>query len=130
MEGIKIQFDKGEAILLEEKVEDFDTTVQNSMVNIGTTKNTDKIYPDKGTSILTRATQGIIADSNEANSEAVIASLDTLFFVRANDPADKPDIKLGKVALEPVDYDGIFLKINASFQNLEETKKVGTTTLF
>lgn len=130
MEGLKVQFDKGAALIVEEKVDGFDTTVQNSLINIGTRKGTDSVFASKGTDILIRALRGTIADGNEANSESVKASLDTLFFVRLYDPADQPDVKLGRVALEPVDYEGTFLKLNASFQSLDEQTKVGTTTLF
>lgn len=131
MEGLKINFENGNIhIDTDTKVTGFDATIQNGLVNIGTRNGTDRIYPNKGTIILKSAVEGKIVGLNVANHEAQIAALDTLFFSREYETTDDPSVKLGKVFLDTLSYDGTKLRINAAFVNFTETITKGTVTLF
>ena len=129
MEGLKINFIKDNiSIATESKISDFDATVQNALVNIGTRAGTDRIYTDKGTSILDRAVEGKIVGFNAANHESQLASIDTLFFSREYETSDSDAIKLGNVVMAPLTYDGNKLTIEAAFTNLSNSLTVGTVT--
>jgi hypothetical protein len=130
MEGIKLNFLNGE-IYIEpsEKVSGFDATVQNALVNIGTRNGTDKIYPDKGTTILKSAVEGKIVGLNVANQESQLAAVDTLFFSREYETSADLNVRLGKVFMDPLSYDGAKLRINSAFTNFSQTITKGTLTI-
>jgi hypothetical protein len=130
MEGIKVNFLNGE-IYIEpnEKITGFDATVQNALVNIGTRRGTDKIYPGKGTNILKSAVEGKIVGLNVANHESQIAALNTLFFSREYETSADLNIRLGKVFMDPLSYDGAKLRINSAFTNFPQTITKGTVTI-
>lgn len=130
MEGLKVNFLNGDIYIEPEaKVTDFDATVQNALANIGTRQGTDRIYPDKGTSILKSAVEGKIAGLNVANHEAQLAAINTLFFSREYETSTNLSVKLGKVFLDTLSYDGAKLRINSAFINFPETITKGTVTL-
>lgn len=130
MEGLKINFLNGDIYIEPEaKVTDFDATVQNALANIGTRQGTDRIYPTKGTSILKNAVEGKIAGLNVANHEAQLAAINTLFFSREYETSTNLSVKLGKVFLDTLSYDGAKLRINSAFINFSETITKGTVTL-
>jgi hypothetical protein len=119
MEGLKVNFTKDDiSINTGSKVSDFDATVQNALVNIGTREGTDKIFAGKGTRILDRAVEGKIVGFNAANHESQLAAVDTLFFSREYETSASDAIKLGNVAMAPLTYDGNKLTIEAAFTNL------------
>lgn len=129
MRGIKINFSDGVAVIdPTAHVAGFDATVQNALVNIATRNGTDRIYADKGTSILARAVEGKIVGMNEANHQAQLAALDTLYFSRKHETSADSKIKLGAVAMKPVTYDGDSLKLNVAFTDLAISRTVGTET--
>lgn len=131
MEGLKINFVDGDIFIdTENKVTGFSATVQNALVNIGTRQGTDKIYSTKGTEILKSAAEGKIVGFNVANHEAQLAAIDTLFFSREYETSRDPTVKMGKVFLDPLTYDGVKLRINAAFTDFTEATTVGTVTLF
>jgi hypothetical protein len=130
MEGIKINFLNGDIFISpDEKVTGFDATIQNALVNIGTRKGTDRTYPSKGTSILKRAVEGKIVGLNVANHESQIAAIDTLFFSREYETSIDSNVKLGKVFMDTLSYDGAKLKLNTAFTNFSETITKGTVTI-
>lgn len=129
MRGLKINFDKGQiSIDTNACVTNFDATVQNALVNIATRKGTDRIFPDKGTSILKNAVAGVIVGMNDANHEAQAAAIHTLFFSRKWDTTGDNTLKLGSVKMRPITYDGRTLVINAAFTDVAKTRTVGTIT--
>ena len=129
MKGIKISFNNGEALIdTDNYVENFDATVQNALVNIATRAGTDRIYADKGTSILSRAVAGKIVGMNEANHQSQLAALDTLYFSRKHETSTDSSVKLGAVAMKPVTYDGASLKLNVAFTDLAISRTVGIET--
>jgi hypothetical protein len=130
MEGLKVNFLNGDIYVEPEaKVVDFDATVQNALVNIGTRQGTDRIYPSKGTNILKRAVEGKIVGLNVANHEAQLAAINTLFFSREYETSTNLPVKLGKVFMDTLSYDGTKLRLNSAFTNLSETITKGTVTL-
>lgn len=130
MEGIKINFLNGEVYIdPSEKVTGFDATIQNALANIGTRKGTDRMYPDKGTNLLKRAVEGKIVGFNVANHETQLSAIDTLFFSREYETSADLSIRLGKVFMDPLSYDGAKLRINSAFTNFSETITKGTVTI-
>ncbi|MFN5249843.1 MAG: hypothetical protein ACK5DE_02250 [Bacteroidota bacterium] len=130
MEGLKVNFLNGDIYIEPEaKVTDFDATVQNALANIGTRQGTDRIYPSKGTNILKSAVEGKIAGLNVANHEAQLAAINTLFFSREYETSTNLSVKLGKVFMDTLSYDGAKLRINSAFTNFSETITKGTVTL-
>jgi hypothetical protein len=130
MEGISINFLNGNIFIdTDKKVEGFNATVQNALVNIGTRRGTDRIYPEKGTEILQNAVQGKIVGLNVANHEAQLAAIDTLFFSREHETTTDDNVKLGQVFMDTITYEGTKLKIESGFTNFSQTSSVGTITL-
>lgn len=130
MEGLKVNFLNGDIYIEPEaKVTDFDATVQNALANIGTRQGTDRIYPAKGTDILKSAVEGKIAGLNVANHEAQLAAINTLFFSREYETSTNLSVRLGKVFMDTLSYDGAKLRINSAFTNFSETITKGTVTL-
>lgn len=130
MEGLKVNFLNGDIYIEPEaKVTDFDATVQNALANIGTRRGTDRIYPSKGTNILKSAVEGKIAGLNVANHEAQLAAINTLFFSREYETSTNLSVKLGKVFMDTLSYDGAKLRINSAFTNFSATITKGTVTL-
>lgn len=130
MEGLKVNFLNGDIYIEPEaKVTDFDATVQNALANIGTRQGTDRIYPSKGTNILKSAVEGKIAGLNVANHEAQLAAINTLFFSREYETSTNLSVKLGKVFMDTLSYDGAKLRINSAFTNFSETITKGAVTL-
>ena len=58
--GIALGFNQTGEISIDfsKTVSGFDSTIQNTIVNIATSENTDKIFPEKGTSLKERLIQG------------------------------------------------------------------------
>lgn len=130
MEGLKISFEKSNVALnVTEASTGFDCTIQNALANIGTRKGTDYMYSNKGTDILLRAVQGKIVGLNDANHEAQIAAIDTLFFSREYETSTDGTIMLGSVAMQPLTYVGNALITTTSFTDLDQTRTVGTATI-
>jgi hypothetical protein len=130
MEGIKVNFLNGEIYIdPSDKITGFDATIQNALVNIGTRQSTDRIYPSKGTTILKNAVEGKIVGLNVSNHEAQLAAIETLFFSREYETSTDLSIKLGKVFMDTLSYDGNKLRINSAFTNFSETITKGTVTI-
>ena len=56
MRGLRVNFsEEGASIDFNDSVKDFYSTVQNAVVNIGTKKETDKIFTSKGTTFFEKA---------------------------------------------------------------------------
>jgi hypothetical protein len=130
MEGLRISFEKSNvALAVTGSSTGFDCTIQNALTNIGTRKGTDHMYSNKGTDILLRAVQGKIVGMNDANHEAQIAAIDTLFFSRDYETSASGTIVLGAVTMQPLTYDGNALITTTSFTDLDQTRTVGTATI-
>ena len=92
MEGLKVDFVAGGMQLkTDEKVEGALATVQNVLVNVGTTKGSDRIFPSRGTNLLKRMVTSGVQSYTDLMHTANFAALDTLFFVRANEELTTDD---------------------------------------
>lgn len=122
MKSLKISFESGGGrLLLDETVEDFHAVVQNAMVNIATEKGSDKGDRSRGTNLLRQALQGRVADLLTAQHISNLAALDTLFYLRNSDDKNTTEERMEKVQLQPFEYDGMELRINARFTGTNRT---------
>ena len=65
-----------------------------------TTKGTDFAVPEKGTTLLQRATTGLIYDATTAQHYCNFAAVDTLFFTASTGYGDIPEI--AEIVMTPV----------------------------
>jgi len=91
MIGVRINFSGAQpAFDWSQTAVDFDSTVQNAMVNLGTQLGSDSLFPDKGTYILQDAAQGRMINLQWANNMSNFAAMRTLVFSKNTDvPGDK-----------------------------------------
>lgn len=86
MRGIRISFDEGgPKFNFGSVVKDFDATVQNALVNVGTDRGSDPVFADRGTDLKIDGAQGRMATLIWANHSSNYAALRTLSFVQQND---------------------------------------------
>ena len=85
MRSIPIEFgDAGARFNLDLPVlADFDTTVQNALVNLGTRMGSDWIYSDRGTDLQAQGARGQMLDPQWATHSANFAALETVAFSRS-----------------------------------------------
>ncbi len=116
MIGLKVKFDKdGASLLTDEQVEDTDATIQAALINIATPVGSDPAHPERGTDLLRRAASGAIVSPQEAAHAANFAAVDTLFFVRENEPAASDDDKLSAIDTNPLILSAQTLQVNLQF---------------
>jgi len=124
MRSLKIQFSKeGSDIDFNSEVTGFDATIQAAMVNMATHKGSDDTYPTRGTDILKRAVSGLLINDREAMHTANFAAVDTVFFVRANEPQASGE-KLSQITTDPIIQDTTHLTLNLQFLS-EQGRVVG-----
>ena len=97
-------------------VQGFATTVQNTMVCMGTSLGSDQIFTDRGTTILADANQGGLTDVNSANQSASFAANDALIFTQLNDDPNNP-YRLTSLALNTVSMAGQVLNLSVTAQD-------------
>ena len=111
MKDIKVIFDGpyGNTRLdLLNQVEGKDLTVQKVLINIPTYKGSDKLYPNKGTSILQQFLGAVVVNKNAAQHIANFAALDTIYFINETDGLDVDDPEgLANLDLELFDYNAM-----------------------
>ena len=91
MRAIKINFQGAQPVFdFTDSVKDFDATVQNCLVNLGTMIGSDQFYPDRGTYLMLDAVQGRMINIQWANNSANFAALRTIVFSQNNDQANNP----------------------------------------
>lgn len=128
MKSLKIVFEAtGARLLLDETVEGFGAVVQNGLVNIATEKGSDPSDSARGTDLLKDALEGKVASLLSAQHISNLAALDTIFYVRGTDEIDTAEERLEALTLQPFDYDGASVRINAVFAGNQGTV-VGTDT--
>lgn len=99
------------------RVEGFGATVQNALVNIGTGQGTDPVYPERGTTLQRDAVDGKLIDLNSAQHASNFAAVDTLAFTKTYTP-ESDTSNLSEVRLEPADFTGTRLMIDAIFTSV------------
>lgn len=132
MRDLRIQFngETGTRLLLNETVEGKRLLQQKYLINTATTAGSDRIYPNRGTTLLAKAIGGAIINEKEAAHLGNFASLDTLHFCTYE---EHPDIytQPGYVMqydLEPLSYDNstniLSFKAKFSFTDSTETADI------
>lgn len=117
MEGLAINFVKSGALLaVGSKVSDFNTIVQNGMVNIATEAGSDPIYATRGTELYSAGVLGALTTYDEAYHASNFAALDTSFFLKLSDYTEVNYERVRLVELQPVTYTGTQMNINARFE--------------
>jgi hypothetical protein len=91
MRGVTINF-FGVAPVFDftDTVKNFDATVQNALVNLGTNIGSDPLYPDRGTYIMKDALQGAMINLQGANHSANFAAMHTMVFSKATEIPSNP----------------------------------------
>jgi len=104
MKGVRVNFsEEGAAIDFNDSVNNFYSLVQNAVVNVGTKKDTDAIYPDKGTTFFEKAIKGGINTLLDASHSSNFAADETLEFYQKVD--DSPvEAKLSVFKLIPSSF--------------------------
>jgi len=129
MKGLKLIFHTGGADFdFTTPVEDFDCLIQNSLVNIGSMKGTDRVFPDAGTNLFRSALNGALLDTTAAAHASNFAALSTLNFVQANDYSDDPNPLVG-IILRPATFSRQRLTVDAQFTAADGTVKGILSTL-
>lgn len=103
-----MQGEKG-SIHLDETISEFDCTIQNCLVNLGTTKGSDTVFLEKGTKLFARALAGVMINQQEADHTCNFAALDTLFFTNEYDPNIGQE-RLQDFRLQPQSFNNFRLK--------------------
>lgn len=89
MRGILINFGPdGPKFNFDVVVKDFEATVQNALVNVGTDRGSDGLFSGRGTDLKIDGAQGRMATKIWANHSANFAALRTLSFSQQNDDAN------------------------------------------
>jgi hypothetical protein len=129
MKGIRLDLEQsGAKFNFDEPIEDFSALIQNCLVNVGTSKDTDRVFEEKGTDLLKDAVSGLLVDPGGIAGSAQFASVDTLFFIRDNTP-DGFDVFVDEIRLVPVDFDINNLQIETKFISSDGTEIGNLTTL-
>ncbi len=81
MRGLRLNFSKtGPALDFSGPLVDFDTTVQNALVNLVTASGSDQLYPDRGTTLQLDGAQGRMVNQVWAQQAGNFAALAVLNF--------------------------------------------------
>ena len=117
MKGIRLNFnDKGKAIMDSElPIEDFDSTIQNVVVTVASEKNSDRIYPKKGSYIYNDAVKGGLFNIDAVHHACNFASLDVFNFFGSSMRSDVEE-RINTLSLEPEVEEGssvVTIKISA-----------------
>lgn len=127
MKDVRIQFSGSPATCFDftRAVEGKSLYEQKYLINTATSKNTDYIFPDRGTNLLRDAINGVMISNNEALHSGNFAALDTLYFCSyEEDPGVyNSDEYVQQYKLMPAFYDHYKRSISfrASFEFKDET---------
>ena len=121
MRDLRIQFngETGTRLLLDETVEGKLLLQQKYLINTATTVGSDRIYPTRGTKLLSGAIGGAIIDNSSAVHLGNFAALDTIHFCTYEEHPDvynKPGYVM-QYGLTPMEYnrDANILSFKAKF---------------
>lgn len=113
MRGIKVNFSAGGASFdFSKPVKDFDVTVQNALVNVGTALGSDPYFEERGTDLLLDGVQGRMVNAAWANHAANFAALKTLVFIQSQDSASDP-YRLSNFRLQALRFTGQTVELRA-----------------
>ena len=129
MKGLRVNFsEEGASIDFNDSVNDFYSTVQNAVVNVGTKKETDKIFTTKGTTFFEKAVAGGVNTILEASHSSNFAADETLRFYQKTD--NNTDVKLSVFRLTPTSFvQGEKLEVNVYAESSDGHIVQTSTTL-
>lgn len=123
MNSLKINFGRGGAEMkFDETVAEFDATIQAALVNIATDRGSATAHPARGTNLLREAVSGRLVGEQAAQHAVNFAAIDTLFFVRENEPIDSGE-KLTEIVTEPVQLSVGAMRLRLQFRGGNGTVK-------
>ena len=114
MQGLKVDFNSDGAVLrLDKTVAGADAEIQNMLVNAGSLKGSDFIFPSRGTNLLKDAVAGAVVDANSAQHSANFAALATLNFIKATLPDSMKNSadRITEITFEVESFDGTLLTL-------------------
>ena len=119
MQGIQIVFGQYGQPVFETQgtVADFDCTVQNALVCLGTNAGTNTIYPDQGTSLLQTATSGALINTAIAQHACNLAANQVLLFSQQNNGDAQDRIVQFKVQVSARQGQQLWADVQAISQN-------------
>lgn len=128
MRGLKLNLDEGGATLaVEEAVEEHFSTAQNAMVNIGTSKGSAVLTPEKGTNLLKSVISGSLPGLQRTQHAANFAGLDTLFFSRDTElVTEDTSLTEVKLTVESLDLQAATLSARFTFVDGSQLGLTGT----
>lgn len=119
-DGDNTGFDFSEPVL------DFESIIQDALVNTATIRGSDPIYEDRGTNLLSEAVKGNLIDINSAIHASNFASIDTLLFMRQTEDNLTNPLRLSMYELQPVNFTYSGLQLNATFIS-SDGETIGTS---
>lgn len=117
LEGLSVEFvASGARLDFSSRVSGFGTLAQNGLVNIGTVRGSDPVFPDRGTRLYRSGVVGEITNYNTAYHASNFAAMDTMFFLRRSDYVDSTHERIKTVKLQPVEFVGTRMRLQARFE--------------
>jgi len=133
MKGLKLIFGpSGVEIDPLASVSGVEAKIQGALVNIGTSRGSDSVWPDRGTELLKNAVLNGVPGVVQAQHLANFAAVDTLFFQRQQEERtdlDSPEVlKLTPASLDAgrMDLDLYFKSLGGAEYGLSSTTLVNT----
>lgn len=112
MRGMRIEFGPdGPRFDTNTRVQGFAATVQNALVNIGTDRGSDPLFPDRGTDLKLDGVRGRMSTNIWAKSSGNFAALRTLSFLQQTETATN-DYKLQTLDLDVKTFMPPFVELN------------------
>jgi hypothetical protein len=129
MKSLRIIFNETGAILdLNTEVSGFNAVNQDCLVNLGTRKGSDKVDPQRGSSLERIALQSsVIVSTQAATHLANIAASETSFYIQSSEDPEETD-KLQDIELETISLVNQSLELN-TLATSENGELLGTKVL-
>lgn len=113
MRAIQLHFSGGGASLdFNNHIDGFTSTVQNALVFVGQKKGTDKIYPDKGTTLHNNAVSGGLVSPETLEVALNELSVEAQLFINETEEYDYNDDTLASVDIELAAWEGDKARLN------------------
>lgn len=116
MKSLKLNFaTSGADLIPTQAVEDHYATIQACLVNLATELGSDKVHAQRGTNLLRQAVSGLLVSSQDAMHACNFAAVDTVFFVRANEPRAAAHDRVAAIRTNPMLLDKTSLRVDLQF---------------
>lgn len=88
--------------------------VQRALVNLGTSRGTDPVYPTRGTLLMKQALTNALSGRNRLTQKTSYAAIDTLHFLRGTDDLGDDD-RLRELKMAVADLEVGMVTFSAQF---------------